>query len=1287
MLKAKTDSLLSLLYRRAGTNQPPAEGGAMLEALEPRAMLAVSILNPVTNQTMVRNGAPLVISLANRYDDPNITGSVARFNTVLGSFNVELFDQAGAGRSRTTPLTVNNFYKYVDSGRWQNTIFHRTSPGFVIQGGGFTRPDFNDVPAASVPTFGNLVNEPGNDNVRGTIAMAKIGGNPDSATSQFFFNLADNRGTPPNGLNFQNGGFTSFGRVLGSGMTVVDALAAVTTYDMRNFYDGQGNQSFAGAANELPLRGTPNNTVTPDNFLTITSVERVGEITYQILSSDSGLVSGAVTGSNLTLSVGANRSGTATITVRAISASGETADNVFNVVVGAVPVLTGFSATPGNVNRPNPISFSVASASVTDGTISRVEYYRDANANNTYDPADTLLGSSTNAANGYAFSIASGTFPGGVNRFFARAIDNLDNASAAQTATVNVVAPRATIASLTVNPAIITRPTSITLTANGVVQGDSPVAAVEFFRDTNRNGTLDDADTKLGEDTNPAGGWTLTFNANSQFPSGQVRLFARAKDATGTTSAPATFVATVNNIAPTLGSLTATPNAVTPGSVIRLDAVNPIDADSFSLKVEFFRDTNNNGAFDAGTDTKIGESLNLDTEGYFLNFNTNGLTNGTYRFFARGVDNDGAFSPVRSVVARIGTPPTITALAAAPTPFTRPNPITLTASGVTGNVARVEFYRDTNANNTFDLGTDTLLGSDTSSLGGWTFSVATNALVGSSFRFFARAIDPDGLASAAVSATATAVNVPPRISYVTGSPNPALRTSTITLSAFGVTDPDGTIARVDFYRDTNRNGLYDPADQLAGTDSSAVGGWTLALPASGLPGGIVRFFAIARDADTGASQPATAQVLITNTAPTIASITLSSPSVLPGGSFTLTANNADDDDDVARVQFFRDSNNNGVFDANTDTLLGEDTDATGGWTLQTSAGNTVGAVRFFARAFDRDGLVSSVVTVSGAVGAAPVITALNPASPNVNRGSNIALTATGITSADGPVDLVEFYRDVNNNNQIDPGTDTLLGSDSTAGDGWSISAPTTGFPGGAVKLLARARNSLGIFSAPVSTTVTIANLAPTLTSLSVNSVSAPRGSQVILTALAPADADGSIARVDFYRDVNNNGAYDPAVDTLLGSDSDPAGGFTFTIPANSLPLGSVRTLARAVDNDGAFSPVRSVLFNVTNAPPVIGSVATTPNPGPRAGTFTINATNVTDLGGPIQSLQFFRDTGNGIFEPAVDTLLGSATLSGNTWSLTINGSTLSFGLNRLFARALDSDGAYSSPFLFFITTT
>ncbi len=155
--------------------------------------------------------------------------TVVEFQTVAGNVQVNLFDE-------TTPETVANFLQYVNSGAYANNVVHRSEPGFVIQAGGF---QYNGLlPLDNVPTGASVVNEPVLSNVRGTIAMAKLANDPNSATSQWFFNMADNSAN----LDISNGGFTVFGQVLGDGMAVLDDIAGLTRFNM------------GGAATSIPLR-------------------------------------------------------------------------------------------------------------------------------------------------------------------------------------------------------------------------------------------------------------------------------------------------------------------------------------------------------------------------------------------------------------------------------------------------------------------------------------------------------------------------------------------------------------------------------------------------------------------------------------------------------------------------------------------------------------------------------------------------------------------------------------------------------------------------------------------------------------------------------------------------------------------------------------------------------------------------------------------------------------------------------------------------------------------------
>ena len=138
------------------------------------------------------------------------------FSTNLGSVVFEMFEASA-------PLTVANFLIYVndpDLGQgYTGSFLHRLVPGFVLQGGGFAF-DGQNVITIDGPA---IVNEFSLSNTAYTVAMAKLGSNPNSATTEFFINLADNSAN----LDAQNGGFTVFAAVEVGSRFVVDAIAAL----------------------------------------------------------------------------------------------------------------------------------------------------------------------------------------------------------------------------------------------------------------------------------------------------------------------------------------------------------------------------------------------------------------------------------------------------------------------------------------------------------------------------------------------------------------------------------------------------------------------------------------------------------------------------------------------------------------------------------------------------------------------------------------------------------------------------------------------------------------------------------------------------------------------------------------------------------------------------------------------------------------------------------------------------------------------------------------------------
>jgi cyclophilin family peptidyl-prolyl cis-trans isomerase len=152
-----------------------------------------------------------VLALAEAMATPAQANTIVEFTTPLGAFDVSLYDTVA-------PASVANFMAYVVSHRYDGALVHRSEPGFIIQGGGYYA-DFS-----SVPGFAPVVNEASLSNVRGTIAMAHSQANVNNATSQWFINTANNSLIDP-------GQWAVFGVVMGNGMEVVDAIAALPTYD------------------------------------------------------------------------------------------------------------------------------------------------------------------------------------------------------------------------------------------------------------------------------------------------------------------------------------------------------------------------------------------------------------------------------------------------------------------------------------------------------------------------------------------------------------------------------------------------------------------------------------------------------------------------------------------------------------------------------------------------------------------------------------------------------------------------------------------------------------------------------------------------------------------------------------------------------------------------------------------------------------------------------------------------------------------------------------------------
>ena len=220
------------LHKGAGRTSPPWEVfSKRFDRCAPSTMKCIVLLLAawLLLPSPARGAAnPLV-----RFDVPNI-----------GHFDVELCQAVSSNCVGAAPNTVAYFLNYVNQGAYLNlggkgpsSFVQRSITSFVIQGGGYLIHDIGNglgYDCVEDPNPGlqcllsdpAIANEFNQSNRRGTVALARIPGQPDSGTSQWFVNLDDNGG-PPNNLDTTDGGFTVFGVVVGDGMQVADAIGAL----------------------------------------------------------------------------------------------------------------------------------------------------------------------------------------------------------------------------------------------------------------------------------------------------------------------------------------------------------------------------------------------------------------------------------------------------------------------------------------------------------------------------------------------------------------------------------------------------------------------------------------------------------------------------------------------------------------------------------------------------------------------------------------------------------------------------------------------------------------------------------------------------------------------------------------------------------------------------------------------------------------------------------------------------------------------------------------------------
>ena len=352
---AETGYFQSTLTAKENDNQRKASIGiAIIDAPEVIAPLSISGFK-ATDAT--------AINLLDVFNDPD-TESTVLFETSLGNVPVTLFDSS-------TPVTTENFKAYMNNGDWKDSVVHRAIPGFIVQAGGYISEENGAF--GSVPDDPPIINEYSDlrPNACGTLSMAKLGGQPDSATNEWFVNLADNA----QNLDFQNGGFTSFARVLGNGMEVFEAIASLPQGTFGVSVDG-----ISRTFSNWPLQQVSANSPLPSELVIIKDIAPVAPMTFELVSNSRPEVATVVIdGNSLALTHG-EETGQTTVTISATDLDSARTEHSFTITTNE-----SYSSWSENLNAGLP-----GKDDDGDGLINAQEFAFGGNPSNGNDDSTRL---------------------------------------------------------------------------------------------------------------------------------------------------------------------------------------------------------------------------------------------------------------------------------------------------------------------------------------------------------------------------------------------------------------------------------------------------------------------------------------------------------------------------------------------------------------------------------------------------------------------------------------------------------------------------------------------------------------------------------------------------------------------------------------------------------------------------------------------------------------------------------------------------------------------------------
>ena len=565
----------------------------------------------------------------------------------------------------------------------------------------------------------------------------------------------------------------------------------------------------------------------------------------------------------------------------------------------------------------------------------------------------------------------------------------------------------------------------------------------------------------------------------------------------------------------------------------------------------------------------------------------------------------------------------------------------------------------------------------------------------------------------------------PVIGSFAASPGTVVAGGNFTLTAGGVVESGGTIATVGFYRESNGiTGFQLGGDVFVGSGKQAGTAWSLTLSSFGLAPGASSFYAVATDAANVSTAASTAVVTVTSPAATQPVVTIAGASLAEGNSGTRAMSFV-----VSLSAAAKTAIKVAYATADGTATAGSDYTATSG-SISFRAGQRTATI-VVAIAGDRipepnetftvtlgspEGCtVGSVSTATGTIlndDQAAVLTARFSAN-NSAIASAIAKVPTAGVGALTSVAVVDFGTTVytgrldvsatldriraggksldandggvysNSNGALSPKTGTWFEFVVDPKTGTDHSFTTVTFPG-PMRIVLNSDGTTYFTGNHYSSFVSIwkpgAVPVPAIGSFAVGPASVMVGGSFTLTAAGVAETGGTVAGVRFYRESNGTSGYQAGGDAVVGSASQSSTTWSLTTTAGGLASGAYTFYAVATDSAGTSSAAVAAVLTVTNPPtPLIGGIVASPAAVTLGGSIALSATNVSEPGGSVASVTFYRES-NGIpgLQAGGDVPVGPGSQSGSSWSVTVATTGLATGLQTFYAVAVDPAGTAST---------